>query len=148
MDNIKVLLFDNSFKEIYDDREIVTLENVDFSKKDENSFYLVVMNDCNEDRNKLDLIIDFVDCVYVRNFKNISKIIYNKPVIADQNEELIQTPYLFVDGGFEEIMEVVRDLKASISKLAFPILERIKSEEVSCRMVDITGDDGFKIKLH
>jgi len=148
MRDIKVIILDDSLKKVCDEyAEIIDFKSFCLNKS-EKDFYLVVMNDDNENREKLDTIIDFVDCVYIKNFKNISKIIYNIPVIADQNEELIQTPYIFIEGDFKEVICLVDELMNDMYKLSFPILDRIKSEEVSCRMVDITGDDGFKIKLH
>jgi len=117
--------------------------------REKNFFYVAVINDCSEDKRILDKIINFVDCVYIRNFQNNSKNIYSKPVIAKEFND-IQLPYIFIDTeDFNQVISIVNELNDNLSKLPFPSLDRIKSEEVSCRMVDVSDtDDGFKVKLH
>lgn len=153
MRNIKYILLnqDKSFisKNNFtnENSKIITSDNLlELSNKD---FNLAIINDNNEDRSILNKIIDKIDCVYIRNFKNISRCIYNVPVIA-KNYKNLELPYLYIDDdSLDEVMSIVNELNSNVDLLPFPVLERIKSEEVSCRMVDVNDDeDSFKVKLH
>lgn len=153
MRNIKYILLnqDKSFisKNNFTDENSKTIVGDDFSELSNKDFNLAIINDAIEDRLLLNKIIDKIDCVYIRNFKNISRSIYNVPVIA-KNYKNLELPYLYIDtDSLDEAMIIVNELNSNIDILPFPVLERIKSEEVSCRMVDVNDDeDSFKVKLH
>jgi len=112
------------------------------SSKHRNTQTLVMWSSADTDTVRLNLGIDEVTVFDV--YGNAQKVKGND---GKYTFTLTDAP-VYVEGDFKEVICLVDELMNDMYKLSFPILDRIKSEEVSCRMVDITGDDGFKIKLH
>lgn len=112
-----------------------------------NDFNVLVIDDKNENRELIIKNQDNIACVILNKYVGNIADIFFVPVIV--REEVKSAPQYFFCKEDKDVEKVLNDIEKF--NMCIPNMRRISSEEISCKMVDLTSkkkkDNSNKLKI-